>query len=167
MITALNRIRTRPTSLAFDSAENLRRTAFDVADDGHPRADARACSRFSHRLRPRRWLFNDRECCCCAVLPRTSVPSVSSCRTVVRSRVTFFIGRCRSTRTLCLKDRHGELKIQRTCRRSTPKARGKKTCRARPWPRICSALKHRHPLSGPSPRLSRSFMRSRVGAALI
>src|SRR5215813_11319881 len=42
-----------------------------------------------------------------------SVPSASSCRTVVRSRVTFFIGHCRSTRTPCLKDRHGESKIQR------------------------------------------------------
>ena len=60
-------------------------------------------------------------------------------------------------RTLCLKDRRGELKIQRSHRRSTPKARRKKTCRARPWPPICSALKHRHPLSGPSRRLSRSI----------
>src|SRR6516225_1607799 len=85
-----------------------------------------------------------------------SVPSASSCRTVVRSRVTFFIGHCRSTRTPCLKDRHGESKIQRTYRRSTPKAHRKKTCRARPWPRICSALKNRHPRSGPSRRLSRS-----------
>src|SRR5258708_15786737 len=32
-----------------------------------------------------------------------SEPSASSCRTVARSRVTFFIGRCRSTRTLSLK----------------------------------------------------------------
>jgi len=62
-----------------------------------------------------------------------------------------------STRALCLKDRHGALKIQRTCRRSTPKARRKKTCAARPWPRICSALKHRNPPSGPSRRLSRSI----------
>src|SRR6516162_5456593 len=85
-----------------------------------------------------------------------SVPSASSCRTVVRSRMTFFIGHCRSTRTPCLKDRHGESKIQRTYRRSTPKAHRKKTCRARPWPRICSALKNRHPRSGPSRRLSRS-----------
>src|SRR5262249_9775026 len=50
-----------------------------------------------------------------------------------RSRVTFFIGRCRSTRTLSLKDRRGELRIQRSHRRaSTPKAprkaRRKKTC---------------------------------------
>jgi hypothetical protein len=90
-----------------------------------------------------------------------SVPSASSCRTVVRSRVTFFIGRCRSTRTLCSKDRHGELKIQRTLRRSTPKTRRKRTCGARPLSRICSALKRRDPLSGLSRRLSRSI-RARI-----
>ena len=89
-----------------------------------------------------------------------SVPSALSCRTMARSRVTFFINRCRSTRTLCLKDRHGELKIQRTNRRSMPKARRKKTRRAPPWPHICTALNHRHPLSGPSPRLSRSIRRA-------
>jgi hypothetical protein len=81
--------------------------------------------------------------------------SASSWRTVVRWRVTFFIGRCRSTRTLSLKDRRGGLRIQRTYRRtSTPKAHKKKTCRARPWLRICSALKDRHPLSAPNRRLS-------------
>jgi len=53
----------------------------------------------------------------------------------VRSKVTFFIGRCRSTRTLSLKDRRGGLKIQRSHRRaSKPKARRKKTSRARPRP---------------------------------
>src|SRR5262249_11280212 len=92
-----------------------------------------------------------------------SVLSASNCRTVARSRVTFFTGRCRSTRTLFLKGHHGESKIQRTYRRSRPRARRKKTCRARPWPRICSALKHRHPLTGPSPRLSRSI-RARIPA---
>src|SRR5215468_1353624 len=57
-----------------------------------------------------------------------SMPFASSCRAVARSRVTFFIGRCRSTRTLSLKDRRGGLRIQRTHRRaSTPKARRKKT----------------------------------------
>src|SRR5262249_40879247 len=56
-----------------------------------------------------------------------SVPFASSCRAVARSRVTFFIGRCRSTRTLSLKDRRDGLRIQRTHRRaSTPKARRKK-----------------------------------------
>jgi hypothetical protein len=40
---------------------------------------------------------------------------------------TFFIGRCRSTRTLSLKDRRDGLRIQRTHRRaSTPKVRRKK-----------------------------------------
>src|SRR5215467_2865934 len=64
-----------------------------------------------------------------------SVPSASSCRTVARSRVTFFIGRCRSTRTLSLKDRRGGLRIQRSRRRaSTPKVR-KKTLRKKTWPR--------------------------------
>src|SRR5215467_392569 len=64
-----------------------------------------------------------------------SVPFASSCRTVARSRVTFFIGRCRSTRTLSLKDRRGELRIQRSHRRaSTPKVR-KKTFRKKTWPR--------------------------------
>jgi len=40
---------------------------------------------------------------------------------------TFFISRCRSTRTLCLKDCRGELRTQRTCRRrtSTPKLAGR------------------------------------------
>src|SRR5262245_19537399 len=89
-----------------------------------------------------------------------SVPSASSCRTVVRSRVTFSISRCRSTRTLSLKGHHGESKIQRTCRRSRPSARKRKTYRTRPWLRICSALKHRHPPTGLSRRLSRSIRRA-------
>src|SRR5262245_38093866 len=55
------------------------------------------------------------------------MPFASSCRAVARSRVTFFIGRCRSTRTLSLKDRRDGLRIQRTHRRaSTPKVRRKK-----------------------------------------
>src|SRR5215831_12497146 len=66
-----------------------------------------------------------------------SVPSASSCRTVVRSRVIFFIGRCRLTRTLSLKDRRGGLRIQRTYLRVlTPKSPRKKTWprpRYRPW----------------------------------
>jgi hypothetical protein len=48
-----------------------------------------------------------------------SVPSASSCKTVGRLRATFFIGRCRSTRTLCLKDRLGGLRIQRIHRRAS------------------------------------------------
>jgi len=83
-----------------------------------------------------------------------SVPSASSCRTVVRSRVTFFIGRCRSMRTLSLKGHHGESKIQRTCGRSRPRARKRKACRTRLWLRIYSALKPRHPPNGLSQRLS-------------
>src|SRR5262252_11020034 len=56
-----------------------------------------------------------------------SVPFASSCRTVARSKVTFFIGRCRLTRTLSLKDRRDGLRIQRThWRASTPKVRRKK-----------------------------------------
>src|SRR6516162_1645500 len=56
-----------------------------------------------------------------------SVPFASSCRAVARSRVTFFIGRCRSTRTLSLKDRPDGLRIQRSHHRaSTPKVRRKK-----------------------------------------
>jgi hypothetical protein len=74
--------------------------------------------------------------------------------------VTFFIGRCRSTRTLYLRDRHGALKIQRTRGRSTPRARAMRTCRARPWPRICSALNNRDPASGLTRRLSRSIRRA-------
>src|SRR2546422_4509237 len=51
----------RGAQLAFDSAEALRWTiAFDVADDRHPGADARACRRIRRRLPPRRGLFNDR-----------------------------------------------------------------------------------------------------------
>src|SRR5215831_2412046 len=91
-----------------------------------------------------------------------SVPSASNCKTVARSRVTFFTGRCRSTRTLCLKGHHGESKIQRTYRRSRPRARKRKPCRTRPWLRICSALKHRHPPTGLSRRLSRNIRRSRT-----
>jgi hypothetical protein len=53
------------------------------------------------------------------------------------------------------------LKIQRTRRRPTPKARGMRTCRARSLPRICSALNHPHPASGPSRRSSRSI-RARI-----
>ena len=45
---------------------------------------------------------------------------------VARSKVTFFIGRCRLTRTLSLKGRRGGLRIQRSHRRAlTPKARRK------------------------------------------
>src|SRR5438132_9803452 len=51
----------RGAQLALDSAEDLRWTiAFNVADDRHAGADARACSRFRRRLRPRPGLFNDR-----------------------------------------------------------------------------------------------------------
>src|SRR3989441_5872047 len=50
----------RCAQLAFDSAEDLRWTiAFDIADDRHAGADARACPRFRHRLAPRR-VLNDR-----------------------------------------------------------------------------------------------------------
>jgi len=69
-----------------------------------------------------------------ASLPRTSpsaavsralsVPSASGSGRWYCFMATFFISRCRSTRTLCLKDCRGELRTQRTCRRrtSTPKA---------------------------------------------
>src|SRR6266481_7327994 len=51
----------RGAQLAFDSAKDLRWTrAFDLANDRHARADARARSRFRRRLRPRCGLFNDR-----------------------------------------------------------------------------------------------------------
>src|SRR6266446_5307062 len=51
----------RGAQLALDSAEDLRWTiAFDVTDDRHARADARACPRIRRRLCPRRGLFNDR-----------------------------------------------------------------------------------------------------------
>src|SRR6266480_685770 len=51
----------RRAHITFDSAEDLRWTiAFDIADDRHAGADARACSRFRRRLRPRPGLFNDR-----------------------------------------------------------------------------------------------------------
>src|SRR5262249_47999186 len=47
--------------LAFDAAEDLRRTvAFDVADDRHSGADARAWPRIRRRMPPRRGLFDDR-----------------------------------------------------------------------------------------------------------
>src|SRR6266480_2258873 len=49
----------RCAQLAFDSAEDLRWTvAFDIADDRHAGADARACPRFRHWLAPRR-VLND------------------------------------------------------------------------------------------------------------
>src|SRR2546430_11805141 len=51
----------RGAQLAFESAEDLRWTiAFDIADDRHAGADARARPRFRHRLAPRR-LLNDSE----------------------------------------------------------------------------------------------------------
>src|SRR5438132_3703714 len=51
----------RGAQLALDSAKDLRRTiAFDVADDRHTGADARACRRIRRRLSPRRGLFNNR-----------------------------------------------------------------------------------------------------------
>src|SRR6516162_10013355 len=50
----------RGAQLAFDSAEDLSCTiAFDVTNDRHARADARARSRFRYR-RARRGLFNNR-----------------------------------------------------------------------------------------------------------
>src|SRR5215831_11517767 len=50
----------RGPQLAFDSAEDLRLTfTFDVTNDRHARADARARSRFWHRW-ARRDLFNNR-----------------------------------------------------------------------------------------------------------
>src|SRR6516162_10644118 len=60
-----------------------------------------------------------------------SVPFASSCRTVARLRVTFFIGRCRSMRTLNLKDRRGAWRIQRSYLRALTPNRRKKTW---PWP---------------------------------
>src|SRR5262249_62129736 len=71
------------------------------------------------------------------------------CRTVVWSRVIFFTNRCRSTRTLSLKDRRGGLRNQRShCRASPPMTPRKKTCRNQPPPPhqlftpIFSALKN-------------------------
>src|SRR6516164_5803328 len=50
----------RGAQLPFDSAEDLRWTiAFDVADNRHAGADARACSRL-RRLQRRRGVFYDR-----------------------------------------------------------------------------------------------------------
>src|SRR5262245_21827252 len=47
--------------LAFDAAVDLRRTAaFDVADNRHSGADARAWPRIRRRVPPLRGLFNDR-----------------------------------------------------------------------------------------------------------
>src|SRR6516162_6490555 len=90
-----------------------------------------------------------------------SVPFASSCRTLVLSRVTFFIGRCRSTRTLSLKDRRGELRIQRSHRRaSTPKARRKKTCRARRRPRYHLSRRSTLPVVLPDASRSRSHRRA-------
>jgi cytoskeletal protein CcmA (bactofilin family) len=51
-------------------------------------------------------------------------------------------------------------RVENPRRRSTPKPRGMRTCGARPWPRICSALNHRHLLGGPNRRLSRSIRAS-------
>src|SRR5258708_32354806 len=51
----------RGAQLTFDSAKDLRWTrAFDLANDRHARADARARSRFRRRLRPRCGLFTSR-----------------------------------------------------------------------------------------------------------
>src|SRR6266566_5769191 len=60
-LCAIANLEIRGAHLAFDSAKDLRRTiAFDVADDRHTGADARACRRIRHRLSPRRGLFNNR-----------------------------------------------------------------------------------------------------------
>src|SRR5438445_3494705 len=62
----------RGAQLAFDSAEDLGWTiAFDVADDRHTGADARACRRIRRRLQPRQGCSTT-DCCCCTVLPTTS-----------------------------------------------------------------------------------------------
>jgi hypothetical protein len=62
----------RGAQLAFDSAEDLGWTiAFDVADDRHTGADARACRRIRRRLPPRQGCSTT-DCCCCTVLPTTS-----------------------------------------------------------------------------------------------
>src|SRR6516162_9263855 len=84
-----------------------------------------------------------------------SVPSASNCKTVARSRVTFFTGRCRSTRTLCLKGHHGESKIQRIYRRSRPRARKRKTCRARRRPRYHPSRRSTLPMVLPDASRSR------------
>jgi hypothetical protein len=53
--------------LTFDTAEDLRWTiAFDVADDRHSGANARACSHFPRRL-PQAWSYG------CTILRMTSV----------------------------------------------------------------------------------------------
>src|SRR5215475_5826450 len=98
-----------------------------------------------------------------------SVPSASSCRTVLRSRVTFFIGRCRSTRTLSLKDRRDGLRIQPRYRLVLmPRSRRQKTFRARhrrpTSTPICSGW-NRHPLTGPNQRSGRGNKACVLGAA--
>ena len=98
-----------------------------------------------------------------------SVPSASNCKTVVRSRVTFFIDRCRSTRTLCLKGHRGGLKIQPRCRPVLmPRSPRQQTLRARdrcPMSTpICSGW-NRHSLIGPNRRLGRSIKACTLGAA--
>src|SRR6266404_6501508 len=60
-LRAIADLEIRRAHLAFDSAEDLSRTiAFDLADDRHAGADARARCRFRRRLQPRCGLFNDR-----------------------------------------------------------------------------------------------------------
>src|SRR5258708_7863205 len=59
-LRAIADLEIRRAHLAFDSAEDLRLTfTFDVTNDRHARADARARPRFWHR-RARRDLFSNR-----------------------------------------------------------------------------------------------------------
>ena len=88
-----------------------------------------------------------------AALRAPSVPFASSCRTVVQSRETFFIGRYQSMKTLSLRAHRGGLKIQPRYRLVLmPRPRRQKTFRARhrrpTSTAICSGW-NRHSLTGP------------------
>src|SRR5215472_12080171 len=104
-----------------------------------------------------------------ATLRAPSVRCVQSCRTVVRSRETFFIGRHQSMKTLSLRAHRGGLKIQPRYRLVLmPRSLGQKTFRAlhrRPTSTpICSGW-NRHPLTGPNQRSGRGNKACVLGAA--
>src|SRR5215813_12006732 len=64
-----------------------------------------------------------------------SAPAVLNLRMAVPLRAIFFIARCRSTRTPCLKDRRDGLKIQQTYLWVLiPQIYKNGVFRARPWP---------------------------------
>jgi hypothetical protein len=126
-----------PCSTGFGVAATITRSSYNAKVQHRSSAESNRSARVGSS--DQRWRTGRGQRHCAerdSLRPRQGhypLPFASSCRAAARSRETFFIARCRSMRTLSLKDRRDGLRIQRTHRQaSTPKACRKKARRYRP-----------------------------------